>query len=849
MRIFKRTVNCAVVTLLLLVMVFTAVACSQEQLSAEEMAEIWSVPNTEKILQDRDYSSLADKGAGALTYETAKGEYESAQLIVTAKANIGDIELVAGELTGPNGDKITTDEMDVYFQKYMEINAMSSPQAPADFGWWPDALVPMSAIKEYNENSVEAGKNQGFTVTIFTPTDAETGTYSGNFTLKMDGEEVKIPVSIDVWDFVVPQETHMKTSIYLNKTYMMGGELDNTDAMYQEYYDFLLDYRLAIADMPVFDNSIETYVEQAKKYAADPRCGAYNMLFKYESKQVVYEDIINKFISEIDYEYLIDTLKALAEASTKEVNLFTKLYMYDIAVDEPEGTNRIEDANYKQIMINQSLQTAVDELKSEGFDFAAHGLTEDDILGVEFVITGRWISQMPDIRTYCPLVSDFTTEEQRDFYAQLREEEYKTTWWYDAWQPQYPYPNYRIEESSVGSRVMSWMQKDYGITGMLYWGAAVYNEVTMPDAVPGPRDPYTNPYSFGGAKVTQDGMLTYPGRPYGIYGPVPSIRLESIRDGIEDYEYLWLLEQLVGEAAEEYGADFTFDGIMRSIYDNLYSGVIPSTDGSRVLDARCEVAEMIELLQNPAKAVILVEDVDAVSNTAKIEVFAAAGTTIKIDGEDVQSEVSKDGLKFTYTKALSESDNFAIVEFTNGTYTHTFEKYVGKRGYAVPLFDGQNNSQFEASRGSELDPKDHITLEKNPDAIDGYDGNAMKVSIAKYETDNVIASTIYLPRLTISKAKSFADISASEIDTIYLSIYNASDTDKTLQVYLGSGTSEKMFLEFTLKPGHNSVRVSQVYLDSWSVLAGADRISLVFEQCKADTPDVYYIRNVYYTVK
>jgi len=36
-----------------------------------------------------------------------------------------------------------------------------------------------------------------------------------------------------------------------------------------------------------------------------------------------------------------------------------------------------------------------------------------------------------------------------------------------------------------------------------------------------------------------DGVLLYPGP----NGPIGSIRLANIRDGLEDYEYLWLLAQ------------------------------------------------------------------------------------------------------------------------------------------------------------------------------------------------------------------------------------------------------------------------------------------------------------------
>lgn len=45
-----------------------------------------------------------------------------------------------------------------------------------------------------------------------------------------------------------------------------------------------------------------------------------------------------------------------------------------------------------------------------------------------------------------------------------------------------------------------------------------------------------------------DGYLLYPGRLFGVDGPVSSIRFEQAREGVEDYEYLQLLEKLLQAA-------------------------------------------------------------------------------------------------------------------------------------------------------------------------------------------------------------------------------------------------------------------------------------------------------------
>jgi hypothetical protein len=44
-------------------------------------------------------------------------------------------------------------------------------------------------------------------------------------------------------------------------------------------------------------------------------------------------------------------------------------------------------------------------------------------------------------------------------------------------------------------------------------------------------------------------MLFYPGEDAGIDGPITTIRLKNLRDGMEDYEYFTLLEKRKGKEA------------------------------------------------------------------------------------------------------------------------------------------------------------------------------------------------------------------------------------------------------------------------------------------------------------
>ena len=52
-----------------------------------------------------------------------------------------------------------------------------------------------------------------------------------------------------------------------------------------------------------------------------------------------------------------------------------------------------------------------------------------------------------------------------------------------------------------------------------------------------------------------DGYILYPGKKYGLDTPIPSVRSEALRDGVEDYEYYAKLEELVLKTKDTQAAE------------------------------------------------------------------------------------------------------------------------------------------------------------------------------------------------------------------------------------------------------------------------------------------------------
>jgi len=108
-------------------------------------------------------------------------------------------------------------------------------------------------------------------------------------------------------------------------------------------------------------------------------------------------------------------------------------------------------------------------------------------------------------------------------------------WEYVCISAQKPYANiWGIDFPGTDPRVVFWQCYAQEITGFLYWATDYWQ-----------KNPWQDPLTYPGGNG--DGSLLY----FGPDGPVDSLRWETVRDGIEDYDYLALLESLVRGAENQ----------------------------------------------------------------------------------------------------------------------------------------------------------------------------------------------------------------------------------------------------------------------------------------------------------
>src|SRR5262249_5607875 len=124
-------------------------------------------------------------------------------------------------------------------------------------------------------------------------------------------------------------------------------------------------------------------------------------------------------------------------------------------------------------------------------------------------------------------------------------------WWYVCSGPAAPWANFFLDQPGAAHRVLFWQTFGRRSDGLLYWGVnhwPGFEARAMKTPPAGKRWP-KRPWDDGGRNG--DGYVLYPGP----RGPLTSVRLEILRDGVEDYDALRLLQDLVRQKGDRASAE------------------------------------------------------------------------------------------------------------------------------------------------------------------------------------------------------------------------------------------------------------------------------------------------------
>ena len=200
------------------------------------------------------------------------------------------------------------------------------------------------------------------------------------------------------------------------------------------------------------------------------------------------------------------------------------------------------------------------------------------------------------VKIWCAITSVYDEE-----FCEARRRAGEPIWLYVCCGPTPPFANFFIDQPAIDHRILFWQAWQRHATGFLYWRVNYWHGMLPlePGQALWPEVEWDNEKlaTYTEFKVNGDGWLIYPGEDF---EPLSSIRMECVRDGIEDYEYLWLLRDLIDRVRADGRQDrrvveaerlLTVGGELSESFTSF------TKDPQQIAQRRLQIAQAIETLQ------------------------------------------------------------------------------------------------------------------------------------------------------------------------------------------------------------------------------------------------------------
>jgi hypothetical protein len=410
-------------------------------------------------------------------------------------------------------------------------------------GWYPDPLwnLPMD---------LDANRTHSLWITVTVPAEAAAGLYRGMLDVRVRDKSVsRQEFRVHVVAATVPSQRTLKVTTWFNVSDAASRQFydapEFSDAwwtMIENFGKVMADHRQNMVVTPLmdliaphidggslaydfanFDRWVETfrrtgvigYIEGGHLLG---RAGSYDAALTVPAFVIENGKIERKDLAPDDPRvepYLTNFLSAL-NAHLMEKN-WKSIYLQHI-LDEPHGS---EPPQYARVgeLVHKNLPGVLTMDAIDASEMRDELKNNCDI----------WVPQLGRFDAQMDLIRD-------------RIQSGHEVWFYTCLFPNKRYMNRLIDYSLVKARLLHWLNFRYGLTGFLHWGWNFWTPDPVKDTQP-VIDANTQLLPSG------DAFIVYPDKAgKSVYS---SIRLETMREGIEDYELLMLLRQKNPALAEQ----------------------------------------------------------------------------------------------------------------------------------------------------------------------------------------------------------------------------------------------------------------------------------------------------------
>ena len=507
----------------------------------------------------------------------ARGEYVSFQLVLTNNTGKTLKGISINMPAFRNKDSSFSIKPELFLEWSVKVKTPSTgyPKASLGTGWYPDALIPFSYIQDDSaavrgrwtyplwlpdfNNRIDDQKSLIVWIDQYIPfkkEEAKPGIYSTKIAVAIDGQTQEIPVDLTVWNFAIPNENKFRACLQ-HEGFLSSMTEEQELNVYQLFkrnrislLDPTYDPELRVSkdeginlNWKLFDNRLNKYFS-GKAFTADygyefgPGYGEpietfvlpFDVYGKHGTKgwpdvgkpdvernpenRAIYVDCIKKvrdhFKSLIDPKKTDITvyLNGLDESYFPEAWSRMAYYGDLFRTYYPEAYFRIDGGYSEEAM--QVVKNSINSWASHTIEYDYGTIRKYQEMGIRV-----WL--------YGPMLY-----------------ESKVNSWVGS--------STFIDLPLVNDRAISWSCWKYKAYSWISWGAGAgwingwYDPESWKDAA---KTRSESDAEFTYKKLNGNALLVYgPDVVPNINGPCPSIRLKTMRNGVQEYEYMRLLSEI-----------------------------------------------------------------------------------------------------------------------------------------------------------------------------------------------------------------------------------------------------------------------------------------------------------------
>ncbi len=562
---------------------------------------VWWCGAAHKVPKQRP---LPEATSSAARLSAAGNDFEAVQVVVRPTELLKGLRATPGPLAGPNGTAIAAENVKILRVAYHFVDHPTDKTGVRD--WWPDALPPLSKPID-----VPAGENQPLWVLIHVPEDAKPGDYSGQVLLKADGFSAAVPIKLHVWDFALPKRNHVETAFGFSAGNVFRYHGLKTDEhkrrVLDMYFQCFADHRISPYNPTPMDSIRVKFRSEGDPPGAELDFAAFDRAMARAVKEFHFTGIrlpVQGMGGGTFHSRSEPRIGRFGEDTPQYQAMFSGY------------VKQLEDHLRQKGWLKMAYIYWFDEPAPKDYEFVAGGMRrlKKYAPGLQRMLTeepgDNVLAGLVDI--WCPVSPRYNHEE-----AEKRRAHGERFWWYVCTGPKAPYCTLFIDHPATELRVWLWQTWQRKITGVLVWQSTYWtSSAAFPDE---PQNPYEDPMGYRSGYSTPrgvkrywgngDGRFIYPPQAAAVPGksgpdpvielPVSSIRWEMLREGIEDYEMLYLLRELLDkrradlspEQIEKYEA-------LLEVPQSITNDMITFTTNPAPIHARrAEVGEAIEHLE------------------------------------------------------------------------------------------------------------------------------------------------------------------------------------------------------------------------------------------------------------